>query len=228
MKTIRPLIVVTLFITLAGMAHAKPKGANRAIALMGLSEHWVTLAQMSEPDLLDVERAALDRAQLTEDPSHEWRKKSRLSAALPLFSVGVETGYLNRANFNVQDSIAVNSTGVTIGPEANNLNQYATNQTMFTARATWALPDTVFHRQTLAIDRELRAREVEREKLSERVSTLYYERLHLKSVLMATRRHPRRYPMDRVAVMTALQKATGELDVLTNGWFGDQLKGVRS
>ncbi len=224
MKTILTLIVVTL--TFAGMAQAASK--PQPAPLTGLSERWVTLAQVGEPELLDVERAALDHAQLTDDPAHEWRKKSRVSAALPHLSVGVETGYLNRANFNVQDSIAVNSTGVTIGPEANNLNQYATNQTMFTAKATWSLPDTVFHHQTLAIEHEIRVRIGEREKLSERVNALYYERLHLKSVLMATHKHPRRYPLDRVALMAALQKATGELDLLTGGWFRNQLTEVRS
>lgn len=224
MKTILTLIVVT--ITFTGIAQAAPK--TQSAPLTGLSERWVTLAQVGEPELLDVEHAALDHAKLTDDPSHEWRKKSRASAALPRLIVGVETGYLNRANFNVQDSIAVNSTGVTIGPEANNLNQYATNQTMFTAKAIWSLPDTVFHHQTLAIEREIRTRIGEREKLSERVNALYYERLHLKSVLMATHKHPRRYPLDRVAIMSALQKATGELDLLTGGWFRTQLTEVGS
>jgi hypothetical protein len=140
----------------------------------------------------------------------------------------METGYLNRANFNVQDSIAVNSSGVTIGPEANNINQYATNQTMVTARATWSLPDAVFHHQTLAIEREIRNRMADREKLSERVNALYHERLRLKSILMATRQNPKQYALDRITVMAALQKATGDLDLLTGGWFGSQLKGVGS
>lgn len=228
MKTILTLFVVTLTLTLTGIAQAAPKAKSMTVPLTGLSERWVMLAQQGEPELLDVERAALDHAQLIDDPSREWRKKARVSAALPSLSVGVETGYLNRANFNVQDSISVNSTGVTIGPEANNINQYATNQTMFTAKAVWSLPDTIFHRQTLAIEREVRARFGEREKLSQRVNTLYYERLHLKSVLMATQEHPQRYPLDRVAVMTALQKATGELNLLTGGWFRNQLTEVKS
>lgn len=219
-------LIMLLVLCSPGMVAAKP--VSSAVKLVGLSEVWVLRAQQGEPPLLDVERVALEHAQLAHDPSREWRKKSRLSAALPKLSVGVETGYLNRANFNVQDSIAVNSSGVTIGPEANNSNQYATNQTMVTARATWSLPDAVFHPQTLAIERESRNRMHDREKLSEKVSAVYHERLRLKSILMATRQAPQRYAFDRVSAMAALQKATGDLDLLTGGWFGAQLKGVGS
>ncbi len=207
-------------------ANAAPRKAAAAHAdLTGLSEQWVLRAQIDEPDLLDVEQAALEHAQLADDPSRDWRKKARQSAALPTLSVGVETGYLNRANFNVQDSIAVNSSGVTIGPDANNINQYSTNQTMFTAKATWSLPDAVFHRQALAIEQQIRSRLNDRAKISERIGALYYERLHLKTILMATRKRATGHPIDRVALMTALQKVTGELNLMTGGWFGTHLKG---
>jgi hypothetical protein len=96
---------------------------------------------------------------------------------------------------------------------------------MFTAKAVWSLPDTIFHRQTLAIDQQIRSRFNDRARVSERISALYYERLHLKSILMATRRQPARHPIDRVALMTALQRVTGELNLMTGGWFGSQLKG---
>ena len=217
-------IAMVILLPVAGFSKEK----SPRITLIGLSEEWVLRAQQGEPSLLDVERMALVHAQLDSDPAREWRKKSRLSAALPNLSVGVETGYLNRANFNVQDSIAVNSSGVTIGPEANNTNQYATNQTMVTARATWSLPDVVFHRQTLAIEREIRNRMSDREKLSEKVSAVYHERLRLKSILLATRQNPQRHTMDRISIMAALQKVTGDLNLLTGGWFDDQLKGAGS
>lgn len=221
-------VALIIMVVWSSSALAVAKATITPVKLQGLSEDWVLRAQQGEPPLLDVERMALAHAQLDHDPSQEWRKKSRLSAALPTLSVGVETGYLNRANFNVQDSIAVNSSGVTIGPEANNINQYATNQTMVTARATWSLPDAVFHRQTLAIERESRNRMNDREKLSEKVSAIYHERLRLKTILMATRQHPQRHMVDRVSVMVALQKVTGDLNLLTGGWFDAQLKGAGS
>lgn len=204
---------------------ASRKASVTSLAVAGLSETWVTEAARGEPELMAVEQAALQHAQLANDPSREWRKRARQSAAVPTLSVGVETGYLNRANFNVQDSIAVNSSGVTIGPDANNINQYATNQTMFTAKAVWSLPDTIFHRQTLTIEQQIRSRLNDRAKLSERVSALYYERLHLKTILMATRKNQARHKLDRVALMTTLQKVTGELNLITGGWFAAQLKG---
>lgn len=221
-------VALIIMVVLSFRAVAVAKATTSPVRLLGLSEEWVLRAQQGEPSLLDVERVALEHAQLAHDPSREWRKKSLLSAALPTLSVGVETGYLNRANFNVQDSIAVNSSGVTIGPEANNINQYATNQTMVTARATWSLPDAVFHRQTLAIERESRNRMNDREKLSEKVSAIYHERLRLKTILMATRQNPQRFALDRVSVMAALQKVTGDLNLLTGGWFDAQLKGAGS
>lgn len=217
------------FLMLPSLGAAVNRSAPAAsVNLTGLSERWVAAAQAGEPDLLAVERAAMEHAQLADDPSRDWRKKARQSAALPTLSLSVDTGYLNRANFNVQDSISVTSSGVAIGPDANTINQYATNQTMFTAKAVWSLPDTLFHRQTLAIEQQVRSRFSDRAKVSERISALYFERLHLKSILMATRRHPARYPMDRVALMTALQKVTGELNLMTGGWFGTQLKGGAS
>lgn len=234
MKRLLTIIFALIILTPLPNAASAAAAANRLGVLPAhsplaqLSETWVLRAQTGEPALLDIEHAAFEHAQLAHDPSHEWRKKSRRSAALPNLSVGVETGYLNRANFNVQDSISVNSSGVTIGPDANNSNQYATNQTMVTARATWSLASTVFHPQALAIEQAIRNRFNDREKISERVSKLYYERLHLKSLLLATRENPRRYPLDRVALMTTLQKVTGELDLITGGWFGAQRKGAGS
>lgn len=229
---IASLILVVLFLSLMSLplAHSSVsrKVATTPASIKGLSEDWVEVAQSGEPDLLDVEHAALEHAQLVGDPSKEWRRKARQSAALPTLSVGVDTGYLNRANFNVQDSISVTTSGVTVGPDSNNINQYATNQTMVTAKAVWSLPDTLFHRQSLAIEQQIRSRFNDRAKVSERVSALYYERLHLKAILIATRRQPARYPMDRVALMTALQKATGELNLMTGGWFVMKLKGGMS
>lgn len=222
------VVLLALLLQLNRSAAAPRKTPAASVVLAGSSEHWVAMAQADEPGLLDVERAAMEHAQLAEDPSRDWRKKARQSAALPTLSLSVDTGYLNRANFNVQDSISVTSSGVAIGPDSNNINQYATNQTMFTAKAVWSLPDTLFHRQTLAIEQQVRSRFNDRAKVSERISSLYYERLHLKSVLMATRKHPARYPIDRVALMTALQKVTGELNLMTGGWFGLQLKGGAS
>lgn len=220
------LLIGLFFLTVGsqGMAAAR-KASSKVLTLTGLSETWVMEAGRGEPELVAVEAAALQHAQLAEDPSKEWRRRARQSAAVPTLSVGVETGYLNRANFNVQDSIAVNSSGVTIGPDANNINQYATNQTMFSAKAVWSLPDTIFHRQTLAIEQQIRSRLNDRAKVSERVSALYYERLHLKTVLMATRKNPSRHKIDRIAVMTTLQRVTGELNLMTGGWFAQQLKG---
>lgn len=225
---IAPPLFVFLFSLLIhqSLEAAVHRKASAAVAnLTGLSEQWVAIAQSGEPELLDVEHAALEHSQLAGDPSRDWRKKARQSALLPTLSVGVDTGYLNRANFNVQDSISVTTSGVTVGPDSNNINQYATNQTMFTAKAVWSLPDTIFHRQTLAIEQQARSRFNDRAKVSERISTLYYERLRLKSILLATRKESASYPLDRVALMTALQKATGELNLMTGGWFGMQLKG---
>lgn len=227
MKIALPILVVLLSLPMQqSLTAAAPRKSPAASAdLTGLSEKWVAIVQSDEPGLLEVEHAALEHAQLADDPSRDWRKRARQSAALPTLSVGVETGYLNRANFNVQDSIAVNSSGVTIGPDANNINQYATNQTMFTAKAVWSLPDTIFHRQTLAIEQQVRSRFNDRAKISERINALYHERIHLKTILMATHRQPAHHPVDRVALMTALQKVTGELNLMTGGWFGMQLKG---
>lgn len=221
-------MILSLLIQSPVVAGAPRKASASSVNLSGLSEHWVVIAQSDEPGLLDVEHAAFEHAQLAKDPSRDWRKRARQAAALPTLSVSVDTGYLNRANFNVQDSISVTSSGVTVGPDSNNINQYATNQTMLTVKAVWSLPDTLFHRQTLAVERELRNRFNERSKISERVSALYYERLRLKSILMATRKQPTRYPIDRVALMTALQRMTGELNLMTGGWFGAQLKGEMS
>jgi hypothetical protein len=225
MKIVPMLIgLAVILATTPGLATAR-RPATLSGALAGLSEEWVARAIYDEPELMAVEQVAMQHAQLTGDPASDWRKRARRSAALPTLSVGVETGYLNRANFNVQDSISVNSSGVTIGPDANTLNQYATNQTMFTAKAVWSLPDTVFHRQTLAIEQQVRSRIADRQKLSEKVSALYFERLQLKSVLMATRKAPMRSKIDRLTVMTTLHKVTGELNMLTGGWFAQQLKG---
>lgn len=230
MKIASPIFVVllSLLMQLNWSVAALRKTPAASVALAGSSEHWVAIAQADEPAILDVERAAMEHAQLADDPSRDWRKKARQSAALPTLSLSVDTGYLNRANFNVQDSISVTTSGVTVGPDSNNINQYATNQTMFTAKAVWSLPDTLFHRQTLAIEQQVRSRFNDRAKVSERISSLYYERLHLKSLLMATRKFPGRHRMDRLALMTALQKVTGELNLMTGGWFGLQLKGGAS
>jgi len=193
--------------------------------LISVSEKLVVEAAKTEPDLMATAQAAYRYAGLDGNPVKEWRKKARQSAALPSLSLSVDTGYLNRANFNVQDSISVNSTGVTVGPAANNSNQYLTNQTMFTAKAVWSLSDVIFHRQTLAMERENRNRIADRQKLLDQINQLYHERIRLKAAILSRRQNAHAESAEQAALQAALMQVTGELNLLTGGWFSENLNG---
>lgn len=222
LKHIQLICLLTL---ICGVAHAAPRKATAASleVLMGVSEKWILQAAKTEPDLFETAQAAYRYANLDGDPAKEWRRKARQSAALPTLSLSVDTGYLNRANVSIQDSISVNSTGVTIGPASNNSNQYLTNQTMFTAKAVWSLSETLFHPQSLGIERENRNRISDRQKLLEQVNQLYHERIRIKATIISQQNKLRPETHGQALLQAALMQITGQLNLLTGGWFSMQI-----
>jgi len=222
MNGFRFVIIMILLATQAANAASRKAAVPSLEELVSVSESVLLTVAKAEPDLLLTAQAAYRYAGLDGHPERDWRKKARQSAALPTLTLGVDTGYLNRANVSLQDSIAVNSTGVTIGPPSSDSNQYLSNQTMFTAKAIWSLPDVIFHRQGLNIEREARNRIAAREKILDQINQLYHERIRLKAALLGSRRSRM---TGRAALQSALMQVTGQLNLLTGGWFADQIEG---
>ena len=173
----------------------------------------------SEPSLQQLQSWVLRYAQLENQEIQHWKRKSRLSHALPRVMVGYDQKYANQINNTIQDSISVTSAGVTLGPpeasvhQDNNLNQG------FEVKAYWDFNELLFSRDELNISAEARHRLIMRSEVLEELREAYFERKKL--LLRTQHQNPGDYP---ILLQFKLEELNAKLDALTGGKFSASLQ----
>ncbi len=178
-----------------------------------------TTAFSFEPSLQQLQTWTLRYAQLENEEIRRWKRKSRLSHALPRVMVGYDQKYANQINNTIQDSISVTSAGVTLGPpeasvhQDNNLNQG------FEVKAYWDFNELLFSKDELNISAEARHRIIMRSEILEELREAYFERKKL--LLRNEHKNPGDYP---ILLQFKLEELNAKLDALTGGKFSDSLQ----
>ncbi|MFO1464449.1 MAG: hypothetical protein U1F66_11810 [bacterium] len=181
----------------------------------------LTSAQAAEPPLLyqippleKLEQAALGQSGLDPGKISRWDRNARRAVALPRLQVGYEQKAQNNNTAVIQDSISVTSSGVTIGPEANRVDQDFGNNRGFEVKAVWALDELLFNRDELEISREARDLLLVRYRLQEDLQQAYYE---LKTQLLRFELEPES-AKDPFEILKA-QQLMDRLNSLSHGEF---------
>lgn len=160
------------------------------------------------PPIQAVYAQALRYARLEPGQIRQWEKKVRKAPLLPRFQLGFERRLKNNVDVDISDSVAVNSSGVTVGPTQQ--KQIADNNTdiSFGVKAVWFLDQLLFSPDDLSISQEARELAQERERLLGQVRRTYFLREKL---------------LKEKQTLDA-DEASAALDALTGGWFSEQLE----
>lgn len=173
--------------------------------------------------LQQVAEQALRYARLEPGAIREWERKVRKAALLPRFQLGFERKVKNGVDVNVEDSVAVNSTGITIGPTQSKQVQTGDSDFNFDVKAVWYLDQLLFSRDHLDISQEARYLSLERERILSQVRQFYFQRERgLKEFqLLKQAGAP---SLEKELKQLEIAEATAALDNLTGGWFSAQIK----
>lgn len=180
--------------------------------------------EIGAPALQQVAEQALRYARLEPGAIREWEKKVRKSALLPRFQFGFERRVKNGVDVNVEDSVAVNSSGITIGPAQSKQVQTGDNDFNFDIKAIWYLDQLLFSRDHLDISQEARYLSLERERILSQVRQFYFQRERgLKELKLLKQSGATSIAKELKELEIA--EAIAGLDNLTGGWFSAQIQG---
>lgn len=170
-----------------------------------------------EPDVREVQRRALEWANVHQDRVPGWYRQVRLSAALPRFRVQGDirtrdTQQLDLTqNFNIGE--IVEPTGSRTLDRDNSYTQYDVR-----GFAQWELSELVWDNAIIRIATENQRIVRMRQDILNTVTSLYFERRQRQIDLELNA------PTDlqaRLRATLAIQQLTANLDALTGGWFAE-------
>lgn len=175
-----------------------------------LSASAVVAAGTKAPPIQEVYRVALRHASLEPGQIRQWQKKIRKAPLLPRLQFRFDRTIKSNVNVDVSDSVAVNSTGVTVGPQQQRQVEDSDTDLAFEVKAVWFLDQLLFSSDDLGISQEARELAQERERILGQVRRAYF----LRERLLRERQS------------LEAEEASAALDALTGGWFSEHLTEV--
>ncbi|OGQ06197.1 MAG: hypothetical protein A2W61_02465 [Deltaproteobacteria bacterium RIFCSPLOWO2_01_44_7] len=195
------------------------------LSLILLNANWAWASENRVPSVQEVAEQALGYARLGPSTIRQWERKVRKAPLVPRIQAGFERSLKNNVNLNVEDSVAVNSSGITIGPAQQKQVQNADSDFNFEVKAVWYLDQLLFSKDDLEISQEARELARERERLLSQVRQFYFKRERgLKE--LALLKKSRVLPTDIELKKLEIAEATAALDNLTGGWFSSAMVGA--
>lgn len=175
-----------------------------------------------EPDVYQVQQAALRHRDFDADDLDQWTRRARFSTLLP--QVQGQVSWLDqrdqRNRFN--ENIRADDHGEYERNYANHhLHDDLRLRAIYSLRLNFNLSDLVFHRQELAIEREVQTRWSTRDELLRVVTDLYFTRRRHQLYLRLLPSDDMEENLDRHLAIEAL---TARIDALTGGWFRSALE----
>lgn len=174
------------------------------------------------PPIREVFKEALKYAGLEAGNISRWERKARKAPLLPRLQFGFDRRFRNNLNIDVKDSVAVNSSGVTVGPTQQARELDSDSDLNFEIKAIWYLDQLLFSGEDLDISGEARMLSRERERLLTQVRKYYFLRggeARELSQLKKTGASSSKRALKELEIA----EITAALDALTGGWFGEQL-----
>lgn len=177
------------------------------------------------PPIQEVFERALAHARLQTDAIKKWERKVRRAPLLPRLQFRFDRRLTNSVDVDVSDSVAVNSTGVTVGPTQQKEARDNDSDLTFEVKAVWFLDQLLFSQDDLGISAEARELAHERERILGQARKFYFLRERLLQELLQLRR-ARAGAGDIEEKNLQVAEAGAALDALTGGWFGERLRGA--
>ncbi|MBL7684460.1 MAG: hypothetical protein JNK65_00280 [Deltaproteobacteria bacterium] len=178
-----------------------------------------------ESELRTLEKAALRYASIDAEEVAHWKSRVRWAAALPRIVVGYDQKSGTQINNNIQDSISVSSSGVSIGPPESRFTQDNQLDRGASVKAYWDLNELIFSKDTLAVSAEARYRTVMRSQIVEELHQAYFERKKILQKLSERGELNQGIAADLPpALQIRLEELEAKLDSLTGGFFS-KMKG---
>lgn len=183
-----------------------------------LFSHFAFSQNSDEPSLQEVCEQALKYAHLETKTIQGWEKNVRKAPFLPRFQIGFDRRVRSGVDINLEDSVAVNSSGVTVGPTQQRQVQNADSDLNFEVKAVWYLDQLLFSRDHLDISKEARYLNAERDRIFSQVRKYYFQRKRgLKT--LALLKSKRASLLEREIKTLDVAETVSALDNLTGGWF---------
>ena len=179
--------------------------------------NWELLQELliAEPTVREIQNAAVQYANVSNQKINRWQKQSRLKSLFPTFSV--------KRDFTVGNNVDLDR-GSTSVPDVY-ISGPPDKTESIDMGVSWDLSELIFNSAQTSIDsREKLMVELRDEILSE-VTRLYFERRRAQAEFVL------RPPLDQIDQLNALfrlDELTANIDALTNGYLTKQLGGIYS
>ena len=163
-----------------------------------------------EPNIRDVQKAAIRYAEVNPEKISQWRKQAAKKALLPQLSVGLER---NTADlWHWEGGSTTKSDDDTLRRGRDNLD--------WDVALSWDLSDVIWSEAQTSIDVRSKLMVELRDDVLDQVNKLYFERLRVKNELdnLAIEDRDRRFQKQ-----LKLEELTASLDSLTSGYYSEQL-----
>jgi photosystem II stability/assembly factor-like uncharacterized protein len=163
-----------------------------------LSESQIQNLFLGEPTIEEVQKAAIEYADVNMNKIKAWQRQSRFKALFPAFNV------------DYGKTIYGSSTGaMAVGPRD------------WDVGFSWDLADFIWSSDATSIDSRSRLTVQLRQDVLDQVTNLYFERKRIKLELSIS---PPATEIERISKELELQEITANLDGLTNGFFSNTHK----
>ena len=174
-----------------------------------------------EPTVRQVQKAALRASGLGTAKARRWAARARLSHVLPKLSG--EVAWLDQRDVEIsyREDIEADERGEMIRDSAR--NDFVDDErlrSIYAIEAEWDLSGLVFDPEELDAAHAAERRQLARLELLQMVSDAYFERRRWQIELALT---PRANLRKRLEARVSIQRATADLDALTDGWFSRKL-----
>lgn len=172
-----------------------------------------------EPTIREVQRLAIDYAEVHPDKIKEWRRNARNKAWVPSLDIGIDGGQsLTRAD-SVYGSSSSGGSHY-IGPDDKSLR----DDLGWDISLSWDLADVVWSTDQTTIDSRSKLMVELREDILNQVTRLYYERLRLQAEIQSAGEDWKAVFDRRMRI----DELTALLDGLTGGEFSSRIKERKS
>ncbi len=172
-------------------------------------ENIIALYYKDEPNIAEVQEAAISYAEVDSRKIKEWRKKAQMKAVLPKLTLGIDRS--KDTNYEIYTSATTKY--IYEGPDDKSSG--------WDISLSWELGDLIWNESQTSIDVRSRLMVELRDDILDEVTKIYFERLRVKMELDNLSIEDRKKRFEKEL---RLQELTAYLDALTAGYFSQRLK----
>ncbi|MCX5698615.1 MAG: hypothetical protein NTX01_02825 [Candidatus Omnitrophica bacterium] len=187
-----------------GIYKANPKNTSNFLPSVMLQEYL-----KSEPNVRDVQKAAIKYAEVSPEKIAQWRKGAARKALLPQVSIGLDRNSTDLWHWEGGSTTKADDDTLRRGKD--NID--------WDVSVSWDLSDLIWNDAQTSIDVRSKLMVELRDDILDQVNKLYFERLRVKSELDNLALEDRSKRFDK---QLKLQELVASLDALTSGYYSEQ------